>query len=287
MTLTAKDFDNDFPITWCPGCGNFSILKAFKKALADLSLAPNQVALVSGIGQSGKLPHYLRANFFNGLHGRALPIATAMKIANSALPVVVIGGDGDAYGEGGNHFLHAVRRNVNLTLLTHNNQVFGLTRGQASPTTEKGFKTRLQTHGVFLTPFNPLGVAVLLEAPFVARGFAGDIDRLSALIKEAVAFKGFALVDILQPCVTFDRVHTFKWYKDRVYDLNEEGHDVEDAMAAIEKSREWGERIPIGVFYRNPGRPTYEEQSFAMKRGPLVKRKTDLSRVEKIIDSFL
>ncbi|NIQ39567.1 MAG: 2-oxoacid ferredoxin oxidoreductase [Proteobacteria bacterium] len=287
MTVTIKEFENDFPIAWCPGCGNFPILNAVKKALADLELRPHEVILVSGIGQAAKLPHYLRCNFFNGLHGRALPVATAIRIANVDLPVIVIGGDGDTYGEGGNHFLHTVRRNINLTLITHNNQVFGLTRGQASPTTEKGFVTKVQTHGVFLTPLNPLTVALALEAPFVARGFAGDEKHLAGLVKDAITVQGFSLVDVLQPCVSYDRVHTFKWYKERVYNLNEEGHDSLDLMAAIHKSREWGEKIPIGIFYRNPETVSYEKQSPVLKDGPLVKRRPDMSKVEKLIDSFL
>ena len=287
MTATIKPFDNDFPITWCPGCGNFPILNALKQALADMELEPHKLILVSGIGQAAKLPHYMRCNFFNGLHGRALPVATAIRIANTDLPVIVIGGDGDTYGEGGNHFLHAIRRNVNLTLITHNNQVFGLTRGQASPTTERGFVTKVQTHGVFLTPLNPLAVALAFETPFVARGFAGDGKHLAGLFREAIGAEGFSLVDVLQPCVSFDHVHTFQWYKERVYDLKETGHDPSDLMAAIHKVREWGDRIPIGVFYRNPEKPTFEAQSPALQAGPLVARRPDPSRLSGVIDSFL
>jgi 2-oxoglutarate ferredoxin oxidoreductase subunit beta len=287
MNVRVEDFNNDVPVAWCPGCGNHPILNSVKQALVDANLKPQEVILVSGIGQAAKLPHYLRCNFFNGLHGRALPVATAIRIANTDLPVLVIGGDGDTYGEGGNHFLHAVRRNINITLITHNNQVFGLTRGQASPTTERGFVTKVQTHGVFLTPFNPLAVALALEAPFVARGFAGDGAHLAGLITEAIGFDGFSLIDVLQPCVSYDRVHTFQWYQERVYDVAETDHDPGDLMAAIQKTREWGDRIPIGVFYRNPDRLSFERQSPALRNGPLVKRKLPLSRVEKVIDSFL
>jgi 2-oxoglutarate ferredoxin oxidoreductase subunit beta len=287
MTATINRFDNDFPIAWCPGCGNFPILSALKQTLVDMELEPHKLILVSGIGQAAKLPHYMRCNFFNGLHGRALPVATAIRIANTDLPVIVIGGDGDTYGEGGNHFLHAIRRNVNLTLITHNNQVFGLTRGQASPTTERGFVTKVQTHGVFLTPLNPLAVALAFEAPFVARGFAGDGKHMAGLFKEAIGAEGFSLVDVLQPCVSFDHVHTFQWYKERVYDLKETKHDASDLMAAIHKVREWGDRIPIGVFYRNPKKPTFEAQSPALQAGPLVARRPDLSRLSGVLDSFL
>jgi 2-oxoglutarate ferredoxin oxidoreductase subunit beta len=288
MNATNEIFDNDVPIAWCPGCGNFSILKALKQALADMALKPNEIIVVSGIGQAAKLPHYMRCNFFNGLHGRSLPIATAIRIANSNVPVIVIGGDGDTYGEGGNHFLHALRRNMNMTLITHNNQVFGLTQGQASPTTERGFVTKVQTNGVFLTPFNPITLAVALEVSFVARGFAGNVEHLKWLIKEAMSIEGFALVDVFQPCVSYDHVHTFGWYKDRVYDLNQSGHDTEDQTAAIQKSKEWGEKIPLGIFYQNPEKLSYEQQSSLLRDGPaLVKRHPDPSRIEKVIDSFL
>jgi 2-oxoglutarate/2-oxoacid ferredoxin oxidoreductase subunit beta len=287
MSVFPKDFDNDFPIAWCPGCGNFPILKAVKQALSDLGLAPHQVIMVSGIGQAGKLPHYMRGNFFNGLHGRALPLATGIRVADPGIPVIVNGGDGDTYGEGGNHFIHAIRRNVNLTLITHNNQVFGLTLGQASPTTERGFVTKVQSHGVFLTPFNPIAVASVLEAPFVARGFSGRAEHLVGLIKEAVQVKGFSLVDVFQPCVTFDRVHTFRWYEERVYDLNEEGHDSGDLAAVLQKSREWGDHIPIGVFYRNPEAQAYEDRIPALKKGPLKNLALDPAKVNELIETFL
>jgi 2-oxoglutarate ferredoxin oxidoreductase subunit beta len=287
MKSSPKDFDNDFPIAWCPGCGNFSILRAVKQSLAELGLKPHEVIMVSGIGQAGKLPHYMRGNMFNGLHGRALPVATGIRIAETRIPVVVIGGDGDSYGEGGNHFIHALRRNVNLTLITHNNQVFGLTLGQASPTTERGFVTKVQGHGVFLTPFNPLAIASLFEAPFVARGFAGRIPHLTGLIKEAMQVQGFSLVDVLQPCVTFDRIHTFRWYEERIYDLNEEGHDPEDLVAAIHKSREWGDRVPIGIFYRNGKAQSFEERVPALRKGPLNRLKLDPSKAEELVETFL
>ena len=288
MTVKVDDYENNFPIAWCPGCGNFSILKALKQALAEMSLKPHDLILVSGIGQAAKLPHYLRCNFFNGLHGRSLPVATAIRIANHDLPVIVIGGDGDTYGEGGNHFLHALRRNIDLTLITHNNQVFGLTQGQASPTTEKGFLTRVQTHGVLADPLNPLTIALALKAPFVARGFSGNGEQLTGLIKEAVNTQGFSLVDVFQPCVTYDRIHTFEWYKKRVYEISEGKHDTKDLAEAFLRAEEWGERIPTGIFYRNPDRPSYESQLPVLKDGPpLVKRGHDPSSVEKELDAFL
>jgi len=287
MSISPKEYDNDFPIAWCPGCGNFPILKAVKQSLAELGLKPHEVIVVSGIGQSSKLPHYMRGNFFNGLHGRSLPVATGIRVADPSIPVLVIGGDGDTYGEGGNHFIHALRRNLNVTLITHNNQVFGLTLGQASPTTEKGFVTKVQSNGVFLTPFNPLAMAALMQVPFVARGFAGRLPHLTGLIKEAMQVKGFSLVDVLQPCVTFDRVHTFRWYEERVYDVVEEGHNPEDMMKAILKSREWGERVPIGIFYRNRNTTSFEDQLPPLRKGALKNLNLDPSGVEELVETFL
>lgn len=264
---TVDEYAGQVP-AWCPGCGNFPILEAVKGALVEIGLSPHQVLIVSGIGQSGKLPHYLRCNTFNGLHGRTLPVATGAKLANHDLVVIAVAGDGDCYGEGGNHLIHAIRRNVNITLLVHNNQIYGLTKGQASPTSESGLATKLQPGGVLLAPFNPISFAVSQNAGFVARSFAGDIPHLTGMIREAVQHRGFSLVDILQPCVTFNRLNTYSWYKERIYRL-EEGYAPEDRMRAFEKGLEWGERIPVGVIFRN-SRPAFEEQIPALGKGPLV-----------------
>lgn len=255
--------------SWCPGCGNFSILNAVKQAFVELGLSPHQVLIVSGIGQSSKLPHYMRCNTFNGLHGRTLPVATGAKLANHELAVVAVAGDGDCYGEGGNHLIHTIRRNPDITVLVHNNQIYGLTKGQASPTTETGMATKLQPGGVVLSPFNPVTLAVSQNAGFVARGFSGEIPHLTELIKEAVNHKGFSIVDILQPCVTFNKLNTYSWYKERVYKLDA-NHNPEDMMQALEKGFEWGEKIPVGIIYKN-SRPAFEEQISALKRGPLVR----------------
>ncbi len=247
---TVKDYSNDVENEWCPGCGNFGILKAIKKALSDLDKMPHEVLMCSGIGQAGKLPHYLKCNIFNGLHGRAIPVATAAKIANHNLTVIAVGGDGDMYGEGGNHFVHNIRRNPDITMIAHDNQIYGLTKGQASPTSDIGMKTKLQPHGVVNSPFNPLSVAISLGCSFVSRGFAGDVDHLSKIIGQAIDHKGFSLVDILQPCVTFNKLNTFKWYRERVYKLEETDHDPYNQTRAFEKALEWGEKIPTGIFYR-------------------------------------
>jgi 2-oxoglutarate ferredoxin oxidoreductase subunit beta len=281
--VTTSDYAGLKP-AWCPGCGDFGILRALNRALIEMEIEPYQVLMVSGIGQAGKLPHYTRGNVFNSLHGRPIPPAIGAKIANSELIVIAISGDGDAYGEGGNHFLHAARRNHDITYLVHNNQVYGLTKGQASPTSDVGFITKTTPYGA-ASPVNPLALAIVNGASFVSRGFAGDIDHLSNLIKKGIAHRGFALIDILQPCVSFNSKNTFQWYKERVYKLEEEKYDPRDKKAALEKALEWGDKIPIGVIYKED-LPVYEDQLPALKDGPLVKQKIDPRRVEKLLVEF-
>jgi 2-oxoglutarate ferredoxin oxidoreductase subunit beta len=240
---------------------------------------------VSGIGQAPKLPHYTRGNVFNGLHGRTLPAATGAKVANHELTVIGIDGDGGAYGEGVGHLLAAMRRNVNITYMVHNNQVYGLTKGQASPTSDLGFVTKTTPLGA-IQPLSPLALALASDVSFLARGFAGDIEHLSVLLKMGIEHHGFALIDILQPCVSFNHQNTFQWYRDRVYKVEEEGHDPTDIMAAFVKAREWGERIPTGLIYRKE-RPVYEEQLPALKETPLVKQKIDSMQFEALLDEFI
>jgi len=272
--VTPQDFQSDDPIAWCPGCGNFSILKALKKALVDIQQEPHELVIVSGIGQAPKTPHYLRCNCFNGLHGRTLPVATGIKLANHKLTVMAQGGDGDGYGEGGNHFLHAMRRNINITYLVHNNQVYGLTKGQTSPTSDYGFVTNTTPRGAISPACNPLLIAIASDCSFVARGFAGEIDHLAGLIEAGIQHKGFAFIDILQPCVSFNRVNTFKWYADRAYRIDDDStYDPSDRQNAFQKAQEWGDRIPIGIIYRTH-RPTLEEQIPAIAEQPLVAQET-------------
>lgn len=281
--VTVEDYGT-FETAWCPGCGNFSILSSVKQALAGLGLKPHEVLLVSGIGQAAKAPHYLKANVFNGLHGRSLPVATGAKLANSDLTVIAESGDGCTYGEGGNHFLAAIRRNINLTLLVHNNQVYGLTKGQASPTTDEGRITKAQPQGVPSAPFNPMAVAVAMQAGFVARGFSGMPNHLTDLIKQAITHRGFSLIDILQPCVSFNRVNTYGWYKKRCYELPRD-YDPTKWEGAMKKAMEWGEKIPVGVLYRNE-RPIFEDHFQMLKQGPLVGRRVDQEKVNKVLDLF-
>ncbi|OGV60483.1 MAG: 2-oxoacid ferredoxin oxidoreductase [Lentisphaerae bacterium RIFOXYA12_FULL_48_11] len=258
---------------WCPGCGNFPILKAFSGAFAESGLNPEKTVLVSGIGQAAKLPHYLEppCNIFNGLHGRALPAATGIKCANHELEVIVTSGDGDMYGEGGNHFIHAIRRNIGLKVFVHNNQVYGLTKGQASPTSDEGFVTRIQTHGVMSTPFNPLALAIVEGCSMVARTCTGDPVHLKATMLEALRQKeGFVLVDILQPCVSFNQINTYKWYKERMRPIPPE-HDPYDRMKALALAFQWGDSIPTGIIYRSR-RPSFESRQPVLRQGSLVTR---------------
>jgi 2-oxoglutarate ferredoxin oxidoreductase subunit beta len=281
--VTLEDYGN-YETAWCPGCGNFSILKAVKQALTGLGLKPHEVLFVSGIGQAAKAPHYLRANVFNGLHGRSLPVATGAKMANPELTVIVESGDGCTYGEGGNHFLAAIRRNINLTLLVHNNQIYGLTKGQSSPTTDEGHVTKAQPHGVPSAPFNPLAVAVAMQAGFVARGFSGMTGHLASLIQQAVNHRGFSLVDILQPCVSFNKVNTFSWYKTRCFEIPED-YDPTHWEGAMKMARQWGQRIPVGIFYRDE-RPTFEDHFPVLKQGSLAGRGVDQEKVKGIWEAF-
>ena len=271
---------------WCPGCGNFGILTAVKKALVELEIEPYRVLMVSGIGQAGKLPHYTKCNTLNVLHGRALPAAVGAKIANQELIVIAVGGDGDGYGEGGNHFIHAMRRNHDITYLVHNNQIYGLTKGQASPTSDLGFVTKTTPQGAWI-PENPIALAIAAGVSFVARGFAGDVEHLAGLIKTAIKHRGFAFIDILQPCVSFNHKNTYSWYQERVYKLEDEAtYNSSDKLAAFVKAQEWGERIPIGVIYKIESH-TFEEQLPALKKGPLVRQIIEPGRVESLLKEFL
>lgn len=281
--MTTADDYGKFETAWCPGCGNAGILKSLKKALAEMDIPPHRLGMVSGIGQAAKTPQYMNCNMFNGLHGRSLPAGQGAKLANPELTVIVESGDGCSYGEGGNHFLAAVRRNVDITLLAHDNQIYGLTKGQASPTTAHGQKTKAQPFGAPSDPFNPVMVATAMQAGFVARAFSGDMEHLTEMIKLAVRHKGFSMVDILQPCVSFNKVNTFKWYKERCYRL--EDHDPTDWAAAMQKASEFGDSIPIGVIWKSE-KPVFGEGNPAMDEEPLAKRKYDKADLEKIIQSF-
>jgi len=282
--MTSINEFGNYETAWCPGCGNFSILKAVKKALTDSELRPHEVLFVSGIGQAAKTPHYLNANVFNGLHGRSLPVATGAKLANPDLNVIVESGDGCNYGEGGNHFLAAIRRNINVTLLVHNNQVYGLTKGQASPTSSEGFVTKAQPDGTMSSPFNPVAVAVAMRAGFVARGFSGMIDHLSGLIQQGISHRGLAIIDILMPCVSFNKVNTLSWYKERCEPLPS-SYDVTDWTKAMGTAYEWGDKIPVGVIYKN-NRPSFGERLPVLQQGALVDRDVNMTMVKQVMNGY-
>jgi 2-oxoglutarate ferredoxin oxidoreductase subunit beta len=283
--VTLSDYAGLQP-AWCPGCGNFGILKALNVALVELEIEPHRVLLVSGIGQAGKLPHYTRGNVFNSLHGRPVPPAIGARIANPDLVVIAVSGDGDGYGEGGNHFIHAARRNHDITYLVHNNQIYGLTKGQASPTSDIDFITKTTPYGA-VNPVNPVALAMVSGASFVSRGFAGDSEHLASLIKQGITHRGFSLIDILQPCVSFNHKNTYSWYRERVYKLEDESdYDPGDKKAALEKAQEWGEKIPIGIIYRK-GLPVYEDNLPALGKGPLVTQEINPERARSLFSEFL
>ncbi len=284
--MDPKVFDMKYAdVAWCPGCGNFSILSTVKKALAELEINPEDLVMVSGIGQAGKLPHYIKSNVFNGLHGRSLPPATGIKAVNPELTVIDVSGDGCMYGEGGNHFIHTIRRNPNITNIVHNNMVYALTKGQASPTTRTNFKSNLQVEGVFLEPFNPLAVAISLKASFVARAFSGDMDQTKEILKKAIKHKGYALVDIFQNCVTFNKVNTFEWFRENTYYL-EGSHDPSNINEAFKRAMET-DKYPLGIFYINKDKKTFEENLavYSKDKSPVYQRKFDLNKLETLINS--
>ncbi len=291
--LDPKTFDATSEITWCPGCGDFAILRALKLALADLGIEPHQALVVTGIGCGSKLPDYMTVNGYTTLHGRPLPIASGAKLANPQLHVVVVNGDGDSYGIGGNHFVQTCRRNPNITQIVENNQVYGLTKGQYSPTSAKGFVTTTSPDGAIELAFNPMAIALAAGATFIARAFAGEPKHMAQMIAEGIKHRGYALIDVLQPCVVYNRVNTYDWYRKRIYHLEEEGYDPAAREAAWERAQEWEERIPLGILYRAEGLPTYEDQVAALKDGSPVSRIIELARsprpeqYERLKDDFL
>lgn len=271
---------------WCPGCGNFTILECLKAALEQTGKHPSEVLMAAGIGQAAKTPQYISANAFCGLHGRSLPAAVAAKIANDKLTVVVDTGDGDSYGEGGNHFIHNIRRNVNIAHFDHDNQIYGLTKGQASPTSMLGIVTGVQPDGNINEPLNPILLAIASGAGFVARAFTGNKEHLISMMKQAIEYEGYALVDILQPCVSFNKTNTFAWYSKRVYELDE-SYNFKSKIDAMQKAMEFGDRIPIGIIYSEQ-KSTYHQKNQVLKQNiPLLDIKTDSDMVNRLIQQYI
>lgn len=288
MGVKVEDYNLDRENTWCPGCGNFAILDVVKKTLANLGLPPNRVMVVSGIGQAGKMPGHFSVNTFNVLHGRVLPAATGISLANSSLKILAIGGDGDGLAEGGNHLIHAARRNINVTYLMHNNMVYGLTKGQVSPTSDQGLQTPTTPGGNPLTGLNPVLMLLGLKASFVARSFSGNKEQLGSIIEKAIQKPGFAFIDILQPCPSFNKVNTHGWFKKRVYDINDKGHNPGNLSEAFETAMIWGEKIPTGIFYdEKEERPVFNEALTGSKDQPLVEANLNPMDIEEIMNEHL
>jgi 2-oxoglutarate ferredoxin oxidoreductase subunit beta len=275
--LTVKDFKGKADPDWCPGCGDFGVLNALKTALAELGLPPDEVLTISGIGCSSNLPGYISTYGMHTLHGRALAVASGAQLANHRLKVIAVGGDGDGFGIGGNHFVHAMRRNVDLTYLVMDNQIYGLTTGQVSPTSRKGMKTKSTPFGSVENPINPIPMAIVCGATYVARGFSGQQKHLIGLIKGAIEHRGFAFVDVFSPCVTYNKDNSHEFFKQRTRKLEEMGHDPADRAAALERGFLWGDEIPIGLFYKNDDTLCLDEQEPALADGPLALRALGVS----------
>lgn len=276
--LSAKDFKGKADPDWCPGCGDFGVLNALKTAVAELGLLPHEVLTISGIGCSSNLPGYINTYGMHTLHGRALAVATGAQLGNHQLKVIVTGGDGDGFGIGGNHFLHVMRRNVDLTYIVMDNQIYGLTTGQVSPTSRKGMKTKSTPNGSVENPVNPIPMAIVCGATYVARGFSGQQKQLVELIKGAIQHRGFAFVDVFSPCVTYNHDNTHDFFKQRTRKLDELGHDPRDMRAALARGSEWGESIPIGLFYENNDLPALDElEPVLAEGGALARRPLEVS----------
>ncbi len=276
-------FNGYFP-TWCPGCGNFGIWSALKTAFTDLGFTPENFAVIFGIGCSGNMNDFLWADSFHALHGRAIPNAVGAKIANHKLPVVAIVGDGDCYGEGGNHLIHAARGNHDITVIVHDNRVYGLTTGQVAPTALKGFKAKSTPAGIIEVPINPIALAVAQGATFVAQGFSGDINHLVGLVEEGIKHKGFSLINVFQPCVTFNPENSYAWYRERIYKLGQD-YDPSDKKSALSKAMEAETKIPLGVIYKED-RQTYTDSLSQLSQKTLVE--SDLTAdIEKFASEFI
>jgi len=269
--LTMADLKGKVDPDWCPGCGDFGVLSALQKALIELQIPTHDVVTISGIGCSSNLPGYINTYGMHTLHGRALAIAAGLKLANHALTVVVTGGDGDGFGIGGNHFVHCMRRNVDLLYIVMDNQIYGLTTGQTSPTSRVGMKTKSMPFGNIEAPVNPISLALAAGATFVARGFSGEQKHLTELIKRGIEHQGFSFLDVFSPCVTYNHDNTYQWFRPRVKKLEEDpSYNATDWGAAMEKSLLWGEEIPIGRFFERTDLPSLHAAEPVLSEGPLV-----------------
>jgi 2-oxoglutarate/2-oxoacid ferredoxin oxidoreductase subunit beta len=288
IELPIETYKGPVEPDWCPGCGDFGVLKSIQTAAGRLGIEPHNLMIVSGIGCSSNLPGFIHAYGTHSLHGRAVPVATGIHLANTDMKTVITGGDGDGYGIGVGHLIHAMRRNLDMTYIVMDNQIYGLTTGQTSPTTSIGQKTKSTPEGNVETPLNPLALAITSGATFVARAFSGEAKQLSQIIQDAIAHKGFSLIDVFSPCVTFNKVNTYPWFKERVYKLEDENFDSSNFDASLAKSFEWGDKIPLGVLYKTD-KPTYEDSEPAFEKGALVKQKLGFSSelTKKLIQELI
>lgn len=284
---TIADFKTEKP-TWCPGCGDFGVLNAMQKACVNLGLTPEKVVVVSGIGCSGKMSQHFGGYGVHSLHGRSLPTAQAVKLANRELTVFAAGGDGDGYGIGMGHFIHAMRRNVDMTYVVMDNHIYGLTTGQASPTSDVGHETKTSPHGTIEQPIVPLQLALAQHCGFVAQGFSGNIKQLVSLMERAVTHKGFSLVNVFSPCVTFNKINTYEFYREHLVNLDEEeSYNPQDRLAALDRVAV-ANNLVTGVIYEDLDRPSFAEQLYGYPEQPLAQVNLALSEesYEEILSSF-
>lgn len=285
--LKPNDFNTNRKPTWCLGCGNYGIWNSIKRAFVNLGLKNHEILIVFGIGCSGNGVNFINTNAFHALHGRSLPVATGAKLANHKLNVLAMAGDGDGVGIGGNHFIHSCRRNINITYIMHDNRTYGLTTGQTAPTSDKGYKSKSTPLGVIESPVNPIALALSSGATFISRGFSGDVKHLTYIFESAIKHNGFSFIDVLQPCVTFNRKNTYDWYRGKVYKLEDQkNYKKEDIFSAFKKAKEdEEEKIPIGIFYQQE-KPTYEDSLKQIERKPLVDHVISDVDINKLLNNY-
>lgn len=277
---TFKDFRNNIKPNWCPGCGDFSIQAAIQRAAANVGLEPESLAVISGIGCSGRISGYINAYGLHGIHGRALPIAQGVKLANRDLTVIASGGDGDGFAIGMGHTVHAIRRNINITYIVMDNQIYGLTKGQTSPRSGEGFKTKSTPEGAVETTLSPLEIAIASGATFVAQSFSSDIKQLTSLIEQGIQHEGFSLINVFSPCVTFNKVNTYDWFKEHIINLDTvPDYDPANRALAMGKLMETGSMI-TGLIYQNREKKSYENLIHGFKAEPLAHQPLDLEKNE-------
>jgi 2-oxoglutarate ferredoxin oxidoreductase subunit beta len=286
---TFKDFRNNVKPNWCPGCGDFSVQAAIQKAAANVGLEPEEVAIITGIGCSGRLSGYINAYGVHGIHGRSLPLAQGVKMANKDLTVIASGGDGDGYAIGMGHTIHALRRNMNMTYIVMDNQIYGLTKGQTSPSSAPGFVTKSTPKGNIEQNVAPLEIAISSGATFVAQGFSSDIKGLTKMIEDAINHDGFSFVNVFSPCVTYNKVNTYDWFKENLTSIDDiEDYDVTDKQKAMQNVLAY-ESLLKGIVYQDTETPSYESQIAELDDTPLAKKdiKIDENQFNELIEQFV